>query len=331
MASDQREATIAESVVGLFLLVLLVLIAAGVFVRHLNWDMGRFGIEADGSKPESAVGAEAALSSFLPGGFGVLSAVEKYEPANLFEKINGKAPLYLETGFEQLTCQRFADQVDEKLIFEVYLYDMSTARNAFSVYSTQRRAGMENLAGVQFGYRTSNGVYLASGNYYVEMVGYSESQQLLSAMAETAKNIEAKFGGGGSFAEFAMLEADNLVSGSIKFYKGGAFGFEGLSETFSGRYKADGAEVTAFLSKRDSDKEAEAMAGSYKKFLIENGAKEKKAINDVLVGRVFDFYDTIEIVFSRGEFAAGVHEAENQQAAEQIALELLERLEKKAK
>ena len=327
MTSNQRKATIAESVIGLFLLLVLFLIAAGVFVKHLDWDMGRFGIEQAVSTKEPSKVEKTDLSGFLPGGFSVMSQVERYEPENLFEKINGKAPLYLEAGFKELRCQRFANQADEKLIFEAYMFDMATARNAFSVYSTQRRAGTDDLTGVKFGYKTSNGAYFASGKFYIEMVGYSESQGLLEAIVEAARNIEAKLADDSEIAELSLLEANNLVSGSVKFYTAGAFGFEGFTETFSGRYETDGERVTAFLSRRADAEQARTLAQSYKRFLIENGAKEKNPINNSLQGRVFDFYGTIEIVFSTGIFTVGIHEAENQQAAEKTALQFLERLE----
>jgi len=331
MASNQRKATNAESAIGLFLLLVLFFIAAGVFIRHLDGDMGRFGIEQPVSAKEPAKVEKIVPSNFLPQGFAVLSEVEEYEQGNLFEKINGKAPLYLEAGFRQLLCQRFVSQADENLIFEAYVFDMGTARNAFSVYSTQRRAGTDDLTGVKFGYKTSNGAYFASGNFYVELVGYSESQQLFEAIAETAGNMEAKLADDSEIAELSLLEADNLVTGSIKFYTAGAFGFEGFNKTFSCQYKSENQKVTVFLSKRADAEQARILAQSYKRFLIENGAKEKNPINNSLRGMVFDFYGTIEIVFYTGVFTAGIHDAENQQAAEKTVLLLLERLENSAK
>jgi hypothetical protein len=46
-----------------------------------------------------------------------------------------------------------------------------------------------------------------------------------------------------------------------------------------------------------------------------------------LEGKVVDFYGTTEIVFAVGPYVAGIHEAENQQAAEQLAERLFDKLE----
>ena len=131
--------------------------------------------------------------------------------------------------------------------------------------------------------------------------------------------------------ELSLLVAKKFVSVRVKFYNAGAVGFEGVTCTFSCRYKNYGEQLTAFLSKRADAEQARTLAQSYKRFLIENGAKEKNPINNSLQGRVFDFYGTIEIVFSTGIFTVGIHEAENQQAAEKTALQFLERSENQKK
>jgi hypothetical protein len=268
------------------------------------------------------------LSSLVPAGFEMLSKVEVYNSENLYEKINGKAPLYLESGFKELSTQRFVSINDRSLWMELYAYDMSTVKNAFSVYSVQKRAESEAFPSMQFAYKTGNALYFVHGKYYVEIVGSSESGELFSAMAEAARKIQANLAidHDSGITEFAVFPQENLVAGSIKLYLVNAFGLDKLTNIFTARYKVGNETITAFIGKRADSKEAEAIAESYRKFLTENGAVTKNTDNKMLAGKVMDFYGTTEIVFTTGPFVAGIHEAENQQAAEKLAEILINKL-----
>jgi hypothetical protein len=186
-------------------------------------DMSRFGIGATTAELLTQKKTEeAALGSLAPSGFEALSETETYTAENLYEKINGKAPLYTESGFEKLFTQRFASRDRENLWMELFVYDMANIRNAFSVYSTQKRAGVEMLsfAYPRFHYKTGNGLYFVHGKYYVELVGSSKSTKLLGAMVEVTQKISSTLpadGNTGAFeAKMALFPKGNIVPGSIK-------------------------------------------------------------------------------------------------------------------
>ncbi len=321
-----------ESVISICLLAILFLIGVGVFIKQFNYNMSRYGIDtATISKLEtqnSKFEIPFELSSLVPAGFGTLSEVEVYNSENLYEKINGKAPLYIESGFEKLSTQRFVSINNQSLWMELYAYDMSTVKNAFSVYSVQRRIDSEAFPPMQLAYKTGNALYFVHGKYYIELVGSSESGELFRAIAEVARKIQANLAvdHDTGIAELAMFPQENLVLGSIKLYLANAFGFERLTNTFTAEYRSGNETVTAFLSKRADSKDAEAIAESYRDFLIENDAVTKSTTNKTLEGKVMDFYGTTEIVFTVGPFVAGIHEAENQQAAEKLAEVLVNKL-----
>jgi hypothetical protein len=121
------------------------------------------------------------------------------------------------------------------------------------------------------------------------------------------------------------------VAGSWKLQLKDAFGFDGLTDTYSAQYKADGKTIAIFFSRRSNADEAKTLARSYYAFLLTNGATSITPASDVLKGlnaSVLDFYGTSEIVFAAGQFIAGVHEADDKQAAEKAAEALLGRLNK---
>ncbi len=326
MGSVPGRAKRLESAISICLLGILFLIAVAVFVKQSDVDMSRFGIETT----TAGLSLQQILDSIVPDGFKKLSKIEPYYAENLYEKINGKAPLYIEAGFIKLSTQRFVSQADENLVMELYIFDMARTRNAFSVYSVQKRAEVDILPDMQFAYKTSNAFYFTHGQYYIELVGFAESDELLAAMAEVTRKIRTNLAVHDDTAipEIEHLPKDNLVPGSIKLYLASAFGFEGLTDIFAARYELNGETITAFLSKRSGPKDAEAVAESYRNFLTENGATVSKATNKTLEGKVLDFYDTTEIIFAIGPFVGGIHEAENQKSAEELAARLFGKLKK---
>ncbi|MDD5064424.1 MAG: hypothetical protein PHQ35_06655 [Phycisphaerae bacterium] len=332
MGSVPKRAKRLESVIGICLLVILALTGVGIFIRQSNYDISRYGMDAAAvSKTEiqnskAETGFE--LSTLAPAGFETLSKAESYNADSLYEKIDGKAPLYLEAGFKELTTQRFVSKSDPNLWMELYIYDMGNIRNGFCVYSVQKRAEAEASESMPLAYGTSNSMYLVHGKYYVEIIGSAESDKMVRAIMKLAQNTQANLAiePGGGITEFAFFPQENLVPGSFKLYLVSAFGFEKLTDIFTARYKVGEENVTAFIGKRADLKEAEAIAESYRSFLIENGAVAKNTDNKTLAGKILDSYGTTEIVFTVGPFVSGIHEAEDQQAAEKTAEILINKL-----
>jgi hypothetical protein len=333
VASIQRRAQRLESAISICLLAILSLITIGIFIKQSSYDISLFGIKATTSAIslqmlEADEEEKITLSALVPAGFNTLSKTEVYNPENLYEKINGKAPFYVESGFEELSTQRFVSSSAEALWMELFVYDMGNVRNAFSVYSTQKRAEAQPFPPMRFAYKTGNALYFVHGKYYVELVGSLESNELLKAMAEVARKIRANLpiDYDTNIDELALFPPENLIGENIKLYLTNAFGFEKLTNTFSAQYKLDSETITAFLNKRTDTQDAQLIAKSYYNFLIDNGGAAKPAVNKTFEGKVVDFYDTTEIVFATGPFVAGIHEAENQQVAEKLAEMLFNKL-----
>jgi hypothetical protein len=331
-----------ESAISIFLLVILFLIGLGVFVRQFDGDVSRFGIDttiAGPSAQQTKAGTQGpALESLSPSGFKELSAIEIYHPENLYEKINGKAPLYLESGFVELLARRFVSEADESLWMELFVYDMATMRNAFSIFSVQRRADVDilSLFDTSFGYRTDNSLYFIHGKYYVELLGSAKSVELFKAIIEVAQKTMDRLDAGGAaeITELDLFGGDKRIEGSCKLYLRNAFGFEGLTDVFTYSYRFGDESVTAFLIKRGDPQDARAVASSYYNFLIDNEATAKSTASQTLrdIGaKVLDFYGTTEIVFAIGPFVGGIHEAESQESAEELVLMLVDRLSEATK
>jgi hypothetical protein len=328
-----------ESAFSMLLLLVLAVIGAGILIRQNDTDMSRFGVNLTADNPSGQSSSKSpkksVLDAVVPEGYTTQTATETYNVDNLYEKIDGKAPLYIDSGCVELSAQRFVSKKDENLSMEIELFDMGNFRNAFSILSVQRRPDANNLSifNSAFGYKTSNALYFIHGKYYIELVGSSVSSELSTPMISTAGKLMTLLAAdkAADIPQLSLFMPENLVEGTIKLYLKNAFGFDGLSDVFAGRYKINNESITAFLSEYPDAKTAQAKSDSYYKFLIENGAKELAASNQILKNnqaKIVDFYGTTEIVFATGVFIGGIHEAANRQAAENLAAGLFENLSK---
>ncbi len=307
-----------ESVISLFLLAVLFIIGLSVFIPQFNLKSSSIIVAA--AEPKSL---DALLDSIVPAGFEPLSEIAVYNAENLYEKINGKAPFYVDSGFEKLLTNWLKSRNNERLMFEFFVYDMAEPANAFSVFSIQKRPDASPMSGFEtnFGYRTENAILFVQGKYYIELIGSAKSIPLFNAMTEFAKQLSASLPDQKqfSFPKPLIAAENNLIPGSIKFYTASALGFDGFNNTFTAVYKSDSSNVTIFLSKRHDERNAEQLVRDYCKFLINTGAEEKSADIDIDKARLLDFYGTIELVFNKGRIVAGVHEADDIETAVKVA------------
>jgi len=310
-----------ETAVSVLILLIMVGTTICIYIISRDYNMARFGI-ASGSGQESG------------GDFPPVGKVETYNNDNLYEKIDGKAPMYQEAGFVKLTAQQFAAKSNSELGFELYVYDMNNAKNAFSVYSRQRRADATDLNGLGasgFGYVAGNEICISLGKNYIEMIGSAESNELVDGMKGIAKDLSAKFKptDNDKIVELRYFPNEGTVTGSWKLQIDNAFGFDGLTNAYSALYKSGDKAITIFFSKRKDADEAKTVAKNYYDFLITNGGKALTVDGEVLKSAgasVVDFFGNFEIVFPAGIFVGGVHEANDKQAAEKAAEVLIGRL-----
>jgi hypothetical protein len=233
--------------------------------------------------------------------------VEKYNAENLYEKIDGKADLYLQNDFAWLVCRRYGSKSSEQNWVEVYVYDMGKTKNAFAVYSGQKRSGRLPLAWAQFGYKTNDSIYAASGKCYFEIILSAESNELLKAVEAGAKQL-AELASKEPSEPFAIgfFPKTNLADDSYRLIGKDAFGCEGMDNIFTATYKIDGNDITAFIADVNDDKTAQNLFEKYHKFLIENGGKEFAANTAMPEAKAVELFGTTDIIFLYKNYFAGV-------------------------
>jgi hypothetical protein len=323
-----------ETGVGFLILLTLLGVAGGVMMKQSRYDKSIFTVALSKDPASSETlepgGTATDLQEYLPEGMVILTPADTFGPENLSEKIDGKAELYLSAGFLSLRSQRFAEAGKSDRWLEVFVYDMGNMRNAFSVFSTQRRADAEDLTFTQFAYRTANALFFLQGQFYVEVIAASE--QMGGVLPTIGENFILKNPyRTEAMSEFALFPKDSLIPDSIALLAENVFGFSDLNNTFVARYRVSGNELTAFISQRQSAPEAQSAALAYRQFLVENGGVDVPMDTAIPDAQLVKIFDTFELVFVQGSFLAGVHEAESKDLAEQLALNLKDALSEAAK
>lgn len=303
------------------ILILLSAIAAGIFSAQFRDNPVNRVPNASSPTPSQSLSAIISVpDTLIP-----LTSSEEFDPASLSDKIDGKAELYLSAGFRQLRCQRFSEKGNPGSWLEAFIYEMQTPSGAFSVFSTQRREGSQPLDIAPQSYRTSNAVYLSHGAYYLEIIAASQSEKLSEAMPAILGNfIKEHPVEKAASDESAFFPKPGLLAGSITLIAADVFGYDALNHVFTARYKVDNIELTAFLSRRSSPDEARQLADGYYRFLMNFGGKDA-GIRDAKTVEIMDNYN---VIFSKGNILAGVHESPDKDAAEKLAAMLAEEIQK---
>lgn len=257
----------------------------------------------------------------------IMSPPETFGPQTLADKINGKAELYLSSGFKALKAQRLALKANPESWLEVFVYDMGSDRNAFAVYSHQRRSESQPVPEYALAYRTANALFLAHGAYYLEIVASQATPYIPLVLVSVAEAVTGRLGSQAQpLVEPRLFPTPGLQTGTMRLSVSNVFGFEGLTDVFTADYRLEQGEATAFLSRRGEPAEAIQLAEAYTGFLLANGGQEVKDARIPPGLRVFNLADTFEVVMVKGAILAGVHGADNQAVAMALAAALAEKL-----
>jgi len=319
MARPSRPPGKVETLISIAILLGLAAIAAALVLRQINYSSAFLAaLDASTSSSPEYGGQQSDLSAYAGADLTAMSPQESFNPDDLYEKIDGRADLYLSAGFVSLRCQRLAMRDDPNSWLEVFVYGMGNPDNAFTVFSKQRRPGVQELG--ELAYQTANSLHFAHGKYYVEIVAASPGEQISRAMREYRQRFSSAVAGSEKLArEISLFPTQHLRAGSISRCGEDDFGIKGFAGVYLAVYEVDGTDVTAFLSRRVSAKEAADMATAYMDFFRPFGAKLEATGADIPGGSMIVLLDTYKIVFSRGRFVAGVHESTSRQAAEKVA------------
>ena len=324
-----------QTILSMVILSVLLLIGSGIVVTQTRFNPAI--LQKDALLPAASLSGQdhppAAIEAFipLPPDLKPLTAPEMFDAGSLSDKINGKAELYLSAGFTGLVSQRYRDEIVPDRWIEVFVYDMGSGKNAFAVFSAQRRENADSLDIAQYAYRSPNAVFLIHGQYYLEFIASQASSQVLQSMELLAvtfiRNTPTETI---TITEQDLFPKPDLVAGSIALIAADAFGYEQLDQVYTAEYRLNDEPVMAYLSRRQAPDEARELAVSYANFLLNFGGKMIDQQLTIKNARMIEILDTYEIIFSYGPFLAGVREATTRDQAAKLAIQLFNQIRRVA-
>jgi len=334
MSQPGNERNGAEQWASFIILLFLAGIAAGVYHRQFSFNPAVLVATAAASAaPKPAASAPNESLPTLPPELSAFNAPETFTADNLYDKIDGKAELYLTAGFVGLKCQRLALKTSNDVWMEWFVYDMGVLPQAFSVFSLQRRAEAQPLDLTPFAYQTQNSLYFVCGRYYVEAVTAMPTAPMMAAMLAMARQfVAANPSGAAEIPELKLFPTENMEAGSQGLQMANAFGFDQFTNVFTAKYRLPGgatnADVLAYLEITKTAADAAKLRDAYRSFLLSNGGKEMEAGGAVALGKPINFMDSFEIIFAEGNIVAGVHAAPDAASAAKVSQHLADGLRK---
>ena len=334
--NKQNGSTSPESIISLSIIFLLIVIGVLIFLQQSHFDekyfnasvmqAGQATAKTDGSSQDIS---PIEIKVTAPEGYSPMSEQETFDEISLSDKIDGKADGYLQAGFIRLTTRRFAKESDQSKWFEFYLYDMGAPRNAFSVYSSQKREGVTPRDFTEFAYSTDNAIFFACGRLYVEIISAVEDPALIEDLIVMSKRfIEQQPADNAELPELGYLPAENLDRGSISLLSKNGFGYDRFDNIITATYQIGDRKILAFISIRETAENAEALAKGYDDTLSEFvGSERLKPEADQIPGLVIaDVFGEYEMFFTSGNIIAGVHSAADKKLGEGVAAGLYKKI-----
>ncbi len=196
---------------------------------------------------EAALEKPARLAYPLPAGWKIIGNWETYPNGKLYEKIDGREPLFQDYGVIRLD---FAAAEFKNKTFDIYLYHMRDSDGALGIYLASvsgeaREINLGHLADLAGGE-----LRVLQGSVYLEIQPQEKSadEKLCLALARTLLTgiKPSKSSGPGLFD---LLPKTGRIKGSLALNKDNAFGLKSLSNTFSAAYEEKGLQTDYLVRK----------------------------------------------------------------------------------
>ncbi|MFZ4774407.1 MAG: DUF6599 family protein [Terrimicrobiaceae bacterium] len=245
-----------------------------------------------------------------------MGETEVYSPETLYEKINGRAPAYLDFHFQELRTRSFSEPTSAGSYVDVYEYRMDSPVNAFGIFAIERDPDGKPLDFAPDGYSGEMGFFFRQGNCYLQVIASDQKPETLklarSVSEHLAKSIPLDDTG---LNARRRLPAQGIAPDSIAFTQDNAQGQSFLKDVFQANYAFDGKKYSFFLMVTTPDAAAKAWA-DYLAFSSRYGGKAE-ALPDIAGAKVFQAqnFGKWKLVYQRGEELGGVIDAQDPVAA----------------
>ena len=262
------------------------------------------------------------LARLTPDGWSLYDEIREYSPGNLYEIINGRAEFYLAYDVVRMTYASF-EKHDSGRFVDVFVFEMGTPTHAFGVLSGERSMDAASLDVGRDAYRLDANYYVWKGRYYIQIIASDTTEEFRRIGSDMAHAvIDLVSDSGEPVWGLDALPRANRVPNSEQYFLVDAMGLDFMENTYTARYTRDGAVLTAFLSKRDSQQTAGETVGRY----IEHAGRYGEGVKHDTVDGVelvcCDMGNEYDVIFQNDGLVGGITAAADRKLAVQAAADL---------
>ena len=214
----------------------------------------------------------AELFNTLPeiSGWNLSPEMENFDRSNLYERINGAAPLFLENNFEEMTSMEYT-QGENYITIQAYRH--TTPEDAFGMYASERSSDMLFYPGIGGEAQGDEyGLFFFSGCIYVKMMASDGSDAMSETMQEIAGNMAQQIDPAAGYPPiFASFPQEGLIPYSKAYVTQNYIGHDFLKPAYVANYEWDGRKFQIFLLDGKTTEGARQILVDYFRFAKQPG------------------------------------------------------------
>ncbi|MDR1402416.1 MAG: hypothetical protein LBJ60_01760 [Tannerellaceae bacterium] len=241
------------------------------------------------------------LKSYLPvvQDWTIDGEIEIFHPDNLFDRINGAAPLFLENNFREMTSMEYKKGAD---YITIQAYRHATPEDAFGMYSSERSSGLVFLPIGGEAQGDDKNLYFFSGCIYVKMWTNS-NDHLVESIRAIGKSLAEKINPEAGYPSIMnVFPKEGKLPYSEAYVTSSYIGHEFLKSVYNAKYEnAEGQSFQLFVIDGKSKEGAEAVLNAYFAFTEQATGYQEGALT------IKDKYNGNIPAFWKGQYIIGVY------------------------
>jgi hypothetical protein len=198
--------------------------------------------------------------------------MEIFNRDNLYERIDGAAPLFLENNFQEMTTTTYTSNSDSNNYITIQVYRHATPVDAFGMYASERSQDMEFYSGIGGEAQGDGyGLFFFVGPIYVKMSASNEGENISAAMKTIASGLAGKTGYDGAYPTIInAFPQEGAIPHSAAYVTQNYIGHEFLKPVYTVNYELFGRKFQAFVIDAKTTENAKQILSDYFKFTKQN-------------------------------------------------------------
>jgi hypothetical protein len=268
------------------------------------------------------------LTRLTPEGWVLYDKVGSFTAANLYERINGRAELYLSYDVLSLTIATYERKSNIEDFLEISVYDMGEPTNAFGIFSMERSPGETPIDLGRISYCSDANCYIWKGTYYIIVVASNTTKEFKRLSLEIANKVTTLLSDSGEPVwGRSAFPSDALIPDSVQYFKVDAMGLEFMQDTYTAKYRRGDTKVAVFLSQKESPEAARNTAERYMRYSEKYGQGSKRVTKNGLDLILCDMGGAFDVIIYKERLVCGVLSVPDTDEAVESTLEILNKFQ----